>query len=357
MFRTKIIAIMAIVLLTLVAPSMAMQVEAASPIVGKVLIETDKSKSDSAVINLSGVAPASEGSTYQVALKSNDGRQVLNIGSIDVVADIVHGIVQSTGSGSLIFDSSSSSYDGANLISTYSRVTITQGDEVAFAGHVNSTAIIEINGMLDDINAVSDALDSALVSAKAAQSSSDSATINSNINSMIGSLSSVTGDTAKIDAHATAASVAADDLGITASSTAVLAVTANINSWVNSATTNASDNVITQSEVSIAKIHVNQIVSELSAARNGWDADNSGSITASANEGGSAQAYAAGQSMATMDITSGADAPALEISNHILNLGLPKVGDPLFSMMIQIGFVLSLVMMGLGGVLYVKSRN
>ena len=117
---------------------------------------------------------------------------------------------------------------------------------------------------------------------------------------MIGSLSSVTGDTAKIDAHATAASVAADDLGITASSTAVLAVTANINSWVNSATTNASDNVITQSEVSIAKIHVNQIVSELSAARNGWDADNSGSITASANEGGSAQAYAAGQSMATM---------------------------------------------------------
>ena len=95
---------MAIVLLTLVAPSMAMQVEAASPIVGKVLIETDKSKSDSAVINLSGVAPASEGSTYQVALKSNDGRQVLNIGSINVVADIVHGIVQSTGSGSLIFD-------------------------------------------------------------------------------------------------------------------------------------------------------------------------------------------------------------------------------------------------------------
>ena len=63
---------MAIVLLTLVAPSMAMQVEAASPIVGKVLIETDKSKSDSAVINLSGVAPASEGSTYQVTLKSNE---------------------------------------------------------------------------------------------------------------------------------------------------------------------------------------------------------------------------------------------------------------------------------------------
>ena len=137
MFRTKIIAIMAIVLLTLAAPSMAMQVEAASPVVGKVLIETDISKSDSAVINLSGVAPAPEGSTYQVTLKSNDGRQVLSIGSIDVTADIIHGVTQATGSGSLIFDSSSSGYSGANLISTYSRVTITQGSEVAFAGHVN----------------------------------------------------------------------------------------------------------------------------------------------------------------------------------------------------------------------------
>ena len=103
------------------------------------------------------------------------------------------------------------------------------------------------------------------------------------MNSMIGALSSIADHTAKIDAHATAASVAADDLGVTASSTAVIAVTANINKWVNSASSNASDNVITQSEVAIAKIHVNQIVSELSAARNGWDADNSGVISASAN--------------------------------------------------------------------------
>jgi len=356
MFRTKIIAIMAIVLLTLAAPSMAMQVEAASPIVGKVLIETDISKSDSAVINLSGVAPAPEGSTYQVTLKSNDGRQVLSIGSIDVTADIIHGVTQATGSGSLIFDSSSSGYSGANLISTYSRVTITQGSEVAFAGHVNSTAIVEINGMLDDINSVSASLDSALASAKSAQSASDSSTINTNMNSMIGALSSIADDTAKINAHATAASVAADDLGVTASSTAVIAVTANINKWVNSATSNASDNVIT-SEVAIAKIHVNQIVSELSAARNGWDADNSGVISASANEGGSAQAYSAGQSMATMYITSGADAPALEISNHILNLGLPKVGDTAFTLMIQVGFVLSLLMIGLGGFVYARNKS
>ena len=357
MFRTKIIAIMAIVLLTLAAPSMAMQVEAASPVVGKVLIETDISKSDSAVINLSGVAPAPEGSTYQVTLKSNDGRQVLSIGSIDVTADIVHGVTQSTGSGSLIFDSSSSGYSGANLISTYSRVTVTQGSEVAFAGHVNSTAIVEINGMLDDINSVSASLDSALASAKSAQSASDSSTINTNMNSMIGALSSIADHTAKIDAHATAASVAADDLGVTASSTAVIAVSANINKWVNSASANASDNVITQSEIAIAKIHVNQIVSELSAARNGWDADNSGVISASANEGGSAQAYSAGQSMATMYITSGADAPALEISNHILNLGLPKVGDTAFTLMIQIGFVLSLLMIGLGGFVYARNKS
>tara|TARA_Y100001970_G_scaffold88654_2_gene111915 strand:+ start:52271 stop:53314 length:1044 start_codon:yes stop_codon:yes gene_type:complete len=347
---------MAIVLLTLAAPSMAMQVEAASPVVGKVLIETDISKSDSAVINLSGVAPAPEGSTYQVTLKSNDGRQVLSIGSIDVTADIIHGVTQATGSGSLIFDSSSSGYSGANLISTYSRVTITQGSEVAFAGHVNSTAIVEINGMLDDINSVSASLDSALASAKSAQSASDSSTINTNMNSMIGALSSIADDTAKINAHATAASVAADDLGVTASSTAVIAVTANINKWVNSATSNASDNVIT-SEVAIAKIHVNQIVSELSAARNGWDADNSGVISASANEGGSAQAYSAGQSMATMYITSGADAPALEISNHILNLGLPKVGDTAFTLMIQVGFVLSLLMIGLGGFVYARNKS
>jgi hypothetical protein len=348
---------MAIVLLTLAAPTLAMQVEAASPVIGKVLIETDKSQSDSAVINLSGVAPAPEGSTYQVALKSNDGRQVLNLGSIDVVADIVHGVIQTTGSGSLTFNSASAGYDGANLISTYSRVTVMQGDEIAFAGHVNSTAIVEINAMLDDIDSVSASLDDALASAKAAQSATDSASINSNMNSMIGSLSSIADGTAKIDAHATAASVAADDLGVTASSTAILAVSANINSWVNSATTKASDDVIPQSEIAISKIHVNLIVSELSAAKNGWDADNSGVITTSASEGGSTQAYSTGQSMATMYITTGADAPALEISNHILNLGLPKVGDPILSLMVQIGFVLSLVMVGFGGLMYVRTKN
>ena len=357
MFRTKIIAIMAIVLLTLAAPTMAMQVEAASPVIGKVLIETDKSKSDSAVISLAGVAPAPAGSAYQVALKSNDGRQVLNLGSIDVVSDIVHGVIQSTGSGSITFNSASAGYDGANLISTYSRVTVMQGDEIAFAGHVNSTAIVEINALLDDIDSVSASLDDALASAKAAQTATDSASINSNMNTMIGSLSSISDDLVKIDAHATAASVAADDVGVTASSTAILAVSANINSWTNSVTLKASDDVIPQSEVTVSKIHVNLIVSELSAARNGWDSDNSGVITASANEGGSAQAYSVGQSMATMYITTGADAPPLEISNHILNLGLPKVGDPILSLMIQIGFVLSLVMVGFGGLMYVRTKN
>jgi hypothetical protein len=357
MFRTKIIAIMAIVLLTLVAPTMAMHAEAASPVVGNVLIQTDQSQSDSAVINLSGVAPAPEGSDYQVTLKSNDGRQTLSLGAISVVADVVHGVIQSTGSGSLSFNSSSENYTGANLISTYSRVTITQGDEISFAGHVNSTAIVEIDAMLDDINSVSASLGTALTYAESAKAATDSSTINSNITSMVESLSSIGTDIAKIDAHATAASVAADDLGVTASSTAIIAVTANINNWVDSVTSNATDNVIAQSEVAISKIHVTKIAFDISAALNGWDSDNSGIITASATEGGSTQAYATGQSMATMYITSGEDAPELEISNHILNLGLPNVGDPMLSLLLQLGFVFSIVMIGFGGLVYIKNRN
>ena len=115
MFRTKTLLILALKLFTLVTPVVAVHAEDEVTPVGTAKIQDDKSTNDSVVVSLSGIAPAPEGSDYKLSLESYDGKTSLTLGTLDVVLPVIHGVIQTTGTVSFTFDSSSEDYDGSNL--------------------------------------------------------------------------------------------------------------------------------------------------------------------------------------------------------------------------------------------------
>ena len=134
------------------------------------------------------------------------------------------------------------------------------------------------------------------------------------------------------------------------------------------------------------KIFVDSVVSYLNAARNGYDADGSGSIadivtdvsdpdlpvvtSTGAGEGGGAQAYAAARDMANFSITA-SPLPAAEVTEvtevvveeepedttHILDLGLPSVGERILASFMQISMIVGLAFVGVGSLLFARSRR
>ena len=107
MFRTKTLLILALMLFTLVTPVVAVYAEDEVTPVGTAKIQDDKSTNDSVVVSLSGIAPAPEGSDYKLSLESYDGKMSLTLGTLDVVLPVIHGVIQTTGTVSFTFDSSS----------------------------------------------------------------------------------------------------------------------------------------------------------------------------------------------------------------------------------------------------------
>ena len=118
----------------------------------------------------------------------------------------------------------------------------------------------------------------------------------------------------------------------------------------------------------MAQIFVSNVINQLSAARNGWDADNSGVIDATTGEGGGAQAYAVGQSMASFTLTA-SDLPGAEetettttessaTSGHVLgSLGLPSVGEKILSNLMAISALFGLLFVAGGAALISRSKQ
>ena len=106
-----------------------------------------------------------------------------------------------------------------------------------------------------------------------------------------------------------AAGAAADDAVITAGAALVDITGKNAEDRATKARDIALDQVLTASTAGIAKIFLgpggNTVVSELEAARNGFDTGGDGTIESIAGEGGAKQAYVEAQKMATYTLKAG----------------------------------------------------
>ena len=363
MFRTKTLVILALMLFTLVTPVLATHADDEAESVGTASVQDDQATNDSVTISLTGISPASPGSSYLASLVSADGENTLELGTASVNLPVVHGVVQSTGTVVLVFDSESANYDGGNLLASYSRIKITEepAGTAIYSDALPGEAVDEIKAMLDDIASLNSTLDAAIASAQSAQAESDTDGISSHINEVVATIAGVGSLSDSINAHAAAAGAAAtDESGITDGVAEIATVTSNINGWTAAVTSTSEDDILGQSSALVAQIFVDKVVNDLSAARNGWDADNSGSVDATAGEGGAAQAYSAGQGMATFTLVAG-DLPApegvveivvpvvtptpeveveveVETPQHILELGLPSVGERLLGVAMPVSY-------------------
>ena len=388
MFRTKTLVILALMLFTLVTPVLATHADDEAESVGTASVQDDQATNDSVIISLTGISPAGPGSSYLASLVSADGETILEIGTASVSLPVVHGVVQGTGTMDLVFGSGSANYDGANLLASFSRIKITEepaGTSI-YSDALPGDAVDEIKEMLDDIASLNSALDTAITSAQSAQAESDTDGINSHINAVVAAIAGVGSLSDSINAHAVAAGgVATDESGITDGVTGIATMTSNINGWTAAVKETSEDDILSQSSAAVAQIFVDKVVNDLSAARNGWDADNSGSVDATAGEGGAAQAYSVGQGMATFTLIAG-DLPApegetavvvvpvatptpvvvvveeevvvvVETPQHILELGLPSVGQQLLGAAMQVSFIFGLLLIGFSGLILVRSRR
>jgi len=409
MFSTKILAILAIIVVAVFSPALISQA-AAPPSVGTASIEDDKESGDSVVIALSGISPG----TYTAALISANGVTSLDLGSGNVGISVINTVTQDTGTLNITFGNSSDGYDGSDLLAQYSRITISGPDGmVAYSDHLPSAATAAINSAIADGKSLNDALDSALASAKEAQSASDKTTIDSKMDATVVNVVGIVAFADSMEANANAAIAAApDEAGIRIEAARVSEMVANIKGWVNTASTTATTDVKTNSSVVVQKIFVDSVVNNLDAARNGFDADgngligiesiesiqsrctvdidqddgdNDGSDTDGVNptgwtvctaastttysglgEGGSAQAYSTARNMANFALTASPlpapeaaeePEPVVAEDNHVLDLGLPSVGEKILANIMKISMLVGVALMGLGGLFLVRNRS
>ena len=285
--------------------------------VGTASIEDDKESGDSVVITLSGINPG----TYTASLVSDYGENTLDIGSADVVVSVVQGVTQSTGTLDITFNSDSEGYDGSDLLAAFNRITISGSDgSIVYVDSLPSAAIVEINSSIASGLSLNNELDAAISAAKEAQAASDKATIDEKIALAFANIDGINAFADAVDTNAKAAVAAAsDESGISASATKVSEMVANVKAWANAASATATNDVLTNSSVAVQKIFIDSIISNLDAARNGYDSDNSGGIadtvtdtsdpdepvitSTGAGEGGAAQLYAAARDMANFSLT------------------------------------------------------
>ena len=316
MFSTKLLAILAILVVAMLSPALVTQA-AEPPSVGTASIEDDKATGDSVVIALSGINPG----TYTASLVSANDVNSLSVGSANVILPVIQGVIQSTGTLDITFDSDSEGYDGSDLLASFSRITISGSDGlIAYSDSFPNAATVEINASISSALALNNELDAAISAAEEAHAASDKATIDEKIALAFVNIAEINAFADAVDTNAKAAVAAAsDESGISASATKVSEMVANVKAWANAASATATNDVLTNSSVAVQKIFIDSIISNLDAARNGYDADNSGGIadtvtdtsdpdepvitSTGAGEGGGTQLYAAARDMANFSIT------------------------------------------------------
>ena len=366
MFRTKTLITIIALMVSVLVPSIVFA-ESETVTYGTALVQDDQATNDSIVINLAGITPPAEGSQYNAVLVSSDGTNSLDLGPMPYVQPVIQGVVQGTGEIDFTFDSESDGYAGKNLLGNYSRIKLVSGADgsTVYSDAVPANAAAYINAIIADLDTIDEHLASAISNAATGQTSSDIDEVKSSIAAAVADASAIAEVADGLAAHATAAATEdIEDTTLAEGAAGVSASAANISAWVNAAKGTADADVASQTSASVANIYAGKVFNELSAALHGWDGNTDGKISASAGEGGSAQARLSAQKMATMTLEA-KDLPGSEsvtalgggTTGSVLGLGLPSVGEKILMNIMVMGTVLGVTMLGAGSFILRRNRS
>ena len=89
----------------------------------------------------------------------------LTLGTLDVVLPVIHGVIQTTGTVSFTFDSSSEAYDGSNLLATFNRIMVTEepSGTYVYGDSISNDAAKAIRSAIDSVADMNTALDLSLI--------------------------------------------------------------------------------------------------------------------------------------------------------------------------------------------------
>lgn len=392
MLRYKLTAFLAIVLLMVFPTSvMLAEEEEQKTRIGNAEIYDDISSNDAIKYTLHSLPIPAEGTTYESWLVSDDAKTFLSTGVITVAAD---------GSASHKFNSASTGYTGLDLLQGFATAIITSetvpDDDpsspgtVLYMHQVPADGLIHIRHLAGKSptgdtgvfrNLVSQ-LDLAITSAQAAKNASTLEEMQAHAQDVINIIEgssganykagNVNGDGYGILNYAADRSIATQasdavptDLYITGTSTLVKIDAKNTEDWATLARDIALTNVIGEDELKIAQIFVGPgagtIISNLEAARDGYDSNKNSSIEAIAGEGGAKQAIRDTQLMASFRLASvtGGSISASSIAPVVRydGSGLPITGGIPITNLLPFTLLLAVISLSVGTIALRVSRR
>ena len=377
------LAILLGVLLLMAVPIGVVQGQEAAASIGTAVISD--SAHDSAVATNGTITYILTGLTPPPADKALEGWLVSDDGSVKLST----GVIEVAGDGSVHQDYTSPT--GEDLIAGYDKVVITEepvpdddpgpSDVVLYSHAIPSGAMAHIRHLLSSwpppdatkgiLTHLKEQLDVAILHANLAKNSTDLDTVKTHTHHVINILEGTEG--ANYDAsfgdpgdgfgalnHAAdrkhgpfAASAATDDDVVVGGAALVDITGKNAADWATLARDTAVNSVLTATNMALAQLFLgpgaNSVISNLEAARNGFDTDNDGTIESIAGEGGAQQAYVDAQKMATYTLTAGPPAS--------VGPGTPGVGDPAIPRLAKLALIAGLVLLAGGSALMVRSRR
>jgi len=383
MFRFKIAIVFAMLALVTLPAGLA---QAQDETTGTAVIWDNLALSDAITYAMANVTAPAEGSVLVGWLVSDDDETKLNTGAMTVATDgsISHSYTSPT---------------GQNLIHTNDKVIITleaaadaeaaspQGPAM-FSHLIPADGIAHIrhlltnwppgadNGILTDLKKQ---LDTAIQHANLAKNSTTLDALRSHAHNAINIIEGTDGanydasfgdpgDGLGVLAHAAnrkhgpfASGAAAGDAVIVAGALLVDVTGKNAADWATLARDIALNDVLATDNIALAKIFLgpgaNSVISTLEAARNGFDADDDGTIESIAGEGGAEQAYVQAQLMATFTLLPGPPPTPAGAGAVGPSIGLPSVGDASVPPLAQFGLIAAIVLLGAGGALIFRERR
>jgi hypothetical protein len=392
MLRYKLTAFLAIVLLMVIPTSvMLAEDEEQKTRIGNAEIYDDISSNDAIRFTLHSLPIPVVGTTYESWLISDDAKTFLSTGVISVTAD---------GSVSHTFNSASAGYTGTDLLQGFATAAITsetvpdddssQPGTVLYMHQIPADGLIHIRHLASKSpkgetgvfrNLVAQ-LDLAITSANAAKNATTLTEMQGHAQDVVNIIEgssganykagTVNGDGYGILNYAadrsiatTASEAVPTDPYITATSTLVKIDAKNSEDWTTLARDIALTNIIAEDELKIAQIFVGPgagtLISNLEAARDGYDSNKNSTIEAVAGEGGAKQAIRDTQLMASFRLasvaTGGISASSIPPVVRYDGSGLPITGGIPITNLLPITLLLGIISLSIGTIALRISRK
>jgi hypothetical protein len=369
---TKLKLILSILFIIAVAIP-TLYVHAATSTTGTAIIFDSLSKSDAIVFSIENAASPDSGKELVGWLVSDDAKTNKSTGAMTV---------SDSGAVAYTFNQSSTGYSGNNLLDSFASIVITleaigsnpmtPSSNIVHSYSIPSGSLSHIRKLTADFTAITSQINIAITEANKAPSASSLAAGNQVLEKVVNAIEGPNGSKyGDLDTNGTTESVG-DGTGLlvhlsaATSAQAVSGAEGNTtvithSKLVDTNTVHASsllaqarDEAIalsSETDLNIYKLNAARISVLLQNARDGIDADASGTIESTSVEGAVRQAYVETQKMATFNLTSAATpvTPAPEA---------PSVGDPLVPVSIKFVLVFAAFLLTLGTVsLLARKRN